>query len=210
MMDDIVQGSQAWFIARLGKVTASRVSDVIAKTKSGYSASRANYRAQLVSERLTGTVQESYTNAAMAWGIATEDQARAAYEYRSGLIITQVGFVDHPTIAMSGASPDGFAGDDGLIECKCPNTATHIETLRAGKVPEKYITQMQWQMASTGRAWCDFCSFDPRLPERMRLFVARVHRDDKRIDELESEVVGFLAEVEETIKDLTMKYPEAA
>lgn len=210
MMDDIQQGTDAWLIQRLGKVTASRVADVIAKTKSGYSASRANYMAQLVSERLTGQIQETYVNDAMRHGIVTEDQARAAYEYKTGLIIQQVGFVPHPSIEMSGASPDGYAGDDGLIEIKCPTVATHIETLRSGKVPDKYIVQMMWQMAATGRGWCDYISFQPYLPERMRLFVSRVHRDDKRIDELESEVIGFLAEVDETIKDLTRKYPEAA
>ena len=206
----IEQGTPEWFQERLGKVTASRVADVVAKTKSGYSASRANYMAQLVCERLTNSVAESYTNAAMQWGIVTEDQARASYEFAQSVSVEAIGFVPHPTITMSGASPDGLIADDGMCEIKCPNTSTHIETLLTGKVPEKYVTQMQWQMACTGRQWCDFVSYDPRMPERMRLFIQRVKRDDKRIDELESEVVGFLAELDEQVKALTRKYPEAA
>lgn len=204
------QNSPEWFAERLGKVTASRVADVVAKTKSGYSASRANYMAQLVAERLTGNTQESFSNAAMQWGTATEPEARSAYVFHADCDVVEIGFAPHPTIAMSGASPDGLIGNDGMCEIKCPNTSTHIETLLGGKVPEKYLTQMQWQMACTGRKWCDFVSYDPRMPERMRLFIQRVNRDDKRIDELESEVVGFLAELDEQVKALTRKYPEAA
>lgn len=204
------QGTQEWKEARLGCVTASRVSDVIARTKSGYGASRANYAAQLIAERLTGVVTEGFVNAAMQWGTDTEDSARAAYEFQTGIVVEQVGFIMHPSIQMTGASPDGFAGDDGLLECKCPNTATHIETLISGKIAEKYLTQMHWQMACTGRKWCDFVSFDPRMPEHMQLFVQRVKRDDARIDELEREVVGFLAEIDERIKILTRKYPKIA
>lgn len=204
------QGSTEWRMARLGKVTASRVADVIAKTKSGYSASRANYAAELVAERLTGVAAEGYMNAAMQWGVEKEDEARAAYEFMTGIVIEQVGFVPHPSLPDTGASPDGLAGDDGLVEIKCPNTATHIATLTGGKVPEKYITQMMWQMACTGRQWCDFISYDPRLPERMRLFVYRVHRDDALIASLEREVVTFLGEVTATVADLSHKYPVAA
>ena len=204
------QGTQEWKEARLGCVTASRVSDVIARTKSGYGASRANYAAQLIAERLTGVVTEGFVNAEMQWGTDTEDSSRAAYEFQTGIVVEQVGFIMHPSIQMTGASPDGFAGDDGLLECKCPNTATHIETLISGKIAEKYLTQMHWQMACTGRKWCDFVSFDPRMPEHMQLFVQRVKRDDARIDELEREVVGFLAEIDERIKILTRKYPKIA
>lgn len=204
------QGSTEWRMARLGKVTAYRVADVIAKTKSGYSASRANYAAELVAERLTGVAAEGYMNAAMQWGVEKEDEARAAYEFRTGIVIEQVGFVQHPSLPDTGASPDGLAGDDGLVEIKCPNTATHIATLTGAKVPEKYITQMMWQMACTGRMWCDFISYDPRLPERMRLFVYRVHRDDALIASLEREVVTFLGEVTATVADLSHKYPVAA
>jgi len=200
------QRSQEWFGARLGRVTASRVADVIAKTKTGYSTSRANYAAQLVAERLTGTVAESYTNAAMAWGTDQEPDARTAYEFLHDAAVAEVGFVPHPNIAMSGASPDGLVGEDGLVEIKCPITATHIETLRGASIPGKYQTQMLWQMACTGRKWCDFVSFDPRLPENMRLFVKRLERDDARIAELEAEVTAFLSEIDATVAELTRIY----
>lgn len=205
-MNEIEQGSQEWLQARLGRVTASRVADVVAKTKSGYSASRANYMAQLIAERLTGTVQESFTNAAMQWGTANEDAARAAYEFTSGHAVETVGFVEHPTIKMTGASPDGLVSNDGLVEIKAPNTATHIDTLLEKAVPGKYITQIQWQLACTGRKWCHFVSFDPRMPSNMQLFMSLVKRDDERIAELEAEVVRFLTEVDLKCAALTAVY----
>ena len=189
------QKTDEWFAARLGKVTASRVADVIAKTKTGYSASRENYMAQLVVERLTNTQAESFTNAAMQWGTDQEPFARAAYELKMGVMVDETGLVDHPTIPMAGASPDGLVGEDGLVEIKCPNTATHIDTLLTQTVPAKYITQMQFQMACTGRQWCDFVSFDPRMPAKAQIFVKRVLRDDVFIREVESEIKKFLAEV---------------
>lgn len=204
----IEQGTPEWFAQRAGKVTASRVADVIAKTKTGWGASRANYAAQLVAERLTGNVEPTFTNAAMQWGTDKEPEAREAYEYVSGVFVDQVGMVDHPAIAMTGASPDGLIGSDGLVEIKCPNTATHIDTLLSGKVPAKYVTQMAWQMACTGRAWCDFVSFDPRMPAHMQLFVQRVERDDTLIAELEREVSAFLNEVATTVSMLSDAYPE--
>ncbi|MFY9326477.1 MAG: lambda exonuclease family protein [Georgfuchsia sp.] len=196
------QGSAQWLAERCGKVTASRIADLMATTKSGPSASRANYLAQLVAERLTGTVQESYSNGAMQWGTETEPMARARYEVRYGVMVDQIGFVPHPTISMSGASPDGLISDDGLIEIKCPNTATHIDTLLTGKVPSKYLLQMYWQMACTGRKWCDFVSFDPRMPDDLSMFVSRVERDDARIEEITFAVSAFLADVEMTIGKL--------
>lgn len=201
---EVIQGSPEWFAARAGKATASRIADIIAKTKSGPSASRKNYAAQLVCERLTGTVEETFTSKEMAWGTEKEPEARAAYAflYADGQEVTTAGFVDHPTIAMAGASPDGFVGTDGLIEVKCPNSATHIETLLGKSVPGKYVTQMQWQMACTGRAWCDFISYDPRLPDHLQLFVQRVPRDPKFIIELETEVSAFLREVSATVAAL--------
>ncbi|MCZ4089363.1 lambda exonuclease family protein [Sinorhizobium psoraleae] len=210
-MADIVQGTDEWHKLRLGKVTASRVADVIAKTKTGYSASRANYAAQLVTERLTGLPTEGFTNAAMQWGTDMEPEARAAYEFYRAEEVEQVAFVPHPTIGDAGASPDGLVGPDGLVEIKCPNTATHIETLIGRAVPGKYVTQMQWQMACTGRKWCDFVSFDPRLPESMRFFCQRVQRDDAMIAELEKEVVAFLNEVRAKVAELRRLYdqPEA-
>lgn len=209
-MSEIEQGSPEWHAARLGKVTASRVADVMARTKSGASASRANYAAQLVAERLTGVPAESYTNAAMQWGTEREPEARAAYSFITGAKVVEVGFVDHPTLAMAGASPDGLIGDVGLIEIKCPNTATHIETLLAGTVPAKHQAQMLWQMACTGRAWCDFVSFDPRMPSDMQIFIARFHRDEARIAELEEAVSAFLAEIDGTVAALLKTYREAA
>jgi len=198
----IIQGSPEWLAQRLGKVTASRVADVIAKTKTGYGASRKNYLAQLVCEVMTGQSQDGYTNAAMQWGIDKEPEAKAAYSFFTGNDVVSAEFVQHPAIPAAGASPDGYVGDDGLIEVKCPNTATHIETLISGTVDGKYITQMQWQMACTGRQWCDFVSFDPRMPPELSLFVNRVERDQKMIDELQREVLAFLAELDETINKL--------
>ena len=205
-MNEIIQGSAEWFAIRLGKVTASRVADVIAKTKSGYSTSRANYMAELIAERLTGTSAESYTNAAMQWGTDNEPKARLAYEFQTDAAVEQVGFVVHPNIDQSGASPDGLVGDDGLVEIKCPNTSTHLDTLLGQGVPAKYITQMQWQMACTGRKWCDFVSFDPRMPEAMQLFIKRIERDDAKIKELESEIASFLLELAVKLSQLNSLY----
>lgn len=208
-MTDIIQGSPEWFALRLGKVTASRVADVVAKTKSGWGASRANYMAELIAERLTGTSAPSYTNAAMQWGTDTEPQARNAYSFRTDAEIIEIGFVSHPNIVMAGASPDGHIGGDGSIEIKCPNTATHIDTLLGEPIAAKYITQIQWQLACSGRKWCDFVSFDPRLPEPMRLFIERVSRDNARISELEILVTDFLSEVDEKVTALRTKYEQA-
>jgi putative phage-type endonuclease len=204
------QGTEGWKLQRLGKVTASRVSDVIARTKTGWGASRANYMAELLTERLTGVPTEGYQNAAMQWGTDTEPQARAEYGFICDHMVKQVGFVDHPTIAMSGASPDGEIGEDGLVEIKCPQTATHIETLLAEAVPSKYLPQMQWQMACTGRQWCDWVSFDPRLPVSMQMFVKRVTRDDKIIADLEQQVITFLEELDAKVKALRGRYEQDA
>lgn len=187
------QGTDEWFAARLGKVTASRAADVM--TKKG-SAARANLSAQLVLERITNTKGESFSSAAMQWGVDQEPFARAAYEAHSGVWVDTVGFVQHPTIERAGASPDGLVGHDGLVEIKCPNTATMIDTLLTGKVPSHYATQMQMQMACTGRAWCDYAVFDSRMPVKAQLFVKRVQRDQKFIDDLNQEIIAFLAEVE--------------
>lgn len=202
------QRTEEWHAARLGKVTASRVADVVAKTKSGYGASRANYMAELVCERLTGRPGDFFQSAAMAWGTEQEPVARAAYEARTGNLVTEVGFVPHPTIPMAGASPDGLIGDIGLIEIKCPNTATHIETMLTGTVPEKYILQMMWQMACTGHMWCDFVSYDPRLPERMQLWIKRIDIDTFLINSIEVEVRKFLTELDLKVAQLEAKYGE--
>jgi putative phage-type endonuclease len=208
---DLVQGSQEWLQARLGKVTASRVADVVATVKSGgYGASRATYMAELIAERLTGQPAEKFTNGAMQWGTATEPEARTAYEFHANCDVQQVGFVPHPTIEMAGCSPDGLVGEDGLVEIKAPNTSTHIETLLTGKIPEKYVKQMLFQMACCGRQWCDFASYDPRLPEEMRLFVSRVSRDQGAIDILEKEVRLFLADLDAKEKALRAQFMREA
>jgi len=198
----IEQGTDEWFAVRIGKVTASRVADVLAKTKTGYSTSRENYMAQLVCERLTGQKGESFTNAAMQHGTDTEPLARAAYEALHDVLVDEVGFIPHPTIIMAGASPDGLVSDDGLLEIKCPNTATHIETLLSQTVPGKYNTQMQFQMACTDRSYCDFVSFDNRLPPELQLFVRRVPRDNMYIRLMEDEIVKFLNELDLKIAQL--------
>jgi putative phage-type endonuclease len=205
----IEQGSPEWFAQRLGKVTASRVADVIAKTKTGYSTSRANYMTELALERITGARQEGFTNAAMQWGTETEPLARAAYEAETGEIVDEVPMIEHPSILMTGASPDGLIGSDGLIEIKCPNSATHMETLISGKPAGKYITQMMWQMACTKRQWCDFVSFDPRFPQHLQLYVTRVLRDDVMVKSLENEVAQFLDELGAMVTTLS-NYKKAA
>ena len=201
MTEQVEQRTDAWFAARLGKVTASKVADVIAKTRSGYSSSRDNYMAQLICERLTGQQGESFTNSAMQWGVDTEPLARSAYESQNELV-EEVGFIPHPRIEMSGASPDGFVGLFGMLEIKCPNTATHLDTLLTQSVPSKYITQMQWQMACAQRQWCDFVSYDPRLPQDLQLFVKRVEFDQEYVAMLEEEVTKFLAELDDKLTKL--------
>lgn len=200
------QRSPEWYAARLGKVGASRVSDIMARTKTGYSTSRANLMAELVCERLTGVNTEGYTNAAMQWGTDKEPDARALYSLMNDCEIEEAGFLDHPTIHMAGCSPDGLVGTDGLVEIKCPNTATQIETLLNGTVDNKYFLQMQFQMSVTGRAWCDFVSFDPRLPPEMQLWVKRVPRDNESIANIEKEVVIFLTELDAKVATLQSRY----
>ena len=198
----IEQGTVEWHMQRLGKVTASRISDVLSKGKSGESSGRKNYRTELVVQRLTGVPGESFTNAAMEHGTLTEPKARTAYEVESGNFVEQVAFIDHHTIANFGCYPDGLVQIDGLIEIKCPNSNTHIEYLSDGKPPTKYIPQMQCQMAVTGRQWCDFVSFDPRLPDDLQLFVVRLERDQEYIEAMEAEVKKFLSEVDEMFTKL--------
>jgi putative phage-type endonuclease len=202
MSEEIIQRSEAWFQQRVGKVTASRISDVVAKTKTGWGAIRHNYASQLIIERLTGEKAESYTNAEMQHGIDTEPQARAAYEFQTGFSVKEVGFIQHKTIELSGASPDGYVNEDGLTEIKCPNSATHIESLLGEPIDKKYMLQMQWQMACTGRKWCDFVSFDNRMPIELQLKIIHVTRDDAIISDLEKEVKVFLQEVSDKLEKL--------
>lgn len=204
------QGTDAWLAERLGKVTASRIADVMAKTQKGYGASRENYMADLIAERLTGVGKPAFTNDAMRWGTETEPQARAMYELETGRTVTQTGFHHHPKIEGTGASPDGLVGEDGLLEIKCPNTATHIATLRGAKIDRKYVLQMHWQMICTGRDWCDFVSFDPRLSPAKQMFIRRVERNVELCEEITAEVTAFLAELSQTIDNLNQLYPEEA
>lgn len=196
------QGSVEWLQERLGHVTASRLADVMATIKTGEASSRRNYRAELVAQRLTGNIEQGFTNSAMQWGTDNEPLARAEYEVRKGVFVDQVGFIKHPTIEWSGTSPDGLVGDDGLIEIKCPNTATHIDTLLSGNIPSQYEKQMIWQCCCTGRVWCDFVSFDPRMPSDLSFFCKRFEPTMGQIKEAEAAVITFLAEVEETLSKL--------
>jgi len=204
------QRTDDWFAARAGKATASSIYKIMAKTKTGYGADRENYAAQLVAERLTGKPADSFSNAAMQWGVDMEATARVAYAESIGDCPVEVGFIDHPTVAWSGASPDGLVGFDGLVEIKCPNTATHIRTLNGAGIDKKYMLQMQWQMACTERDWCDFVSFDPRLPDEMQMHVRRVDRDAELLVEIEAEVTKFLDEVAATVSQLQATYRKAA
>ena len=194
------QRSEEWFQARLGKVTASRVADVLAKIKSGESASRRNYKIQLVSERLTGERQETYINQAMQDGIDREQFARDRYVQQFGEV-EKVGFVKHPTLE-AGASPDGMVGDDGIIEIKCPMGSTHTETLMTQDIPSKYVPQVQFQLLVTGRKWCEFVSYNPMFPEHLQVFVKRIEADPVYQKELELEVKQFLEEVDTIINKL--------
>lgn len=192
------QRSPEWFLARKGKVTASKISDVMAKGRGGAeSVTRQKYIDQLVTERLTKYIAEGYTNDAIQRGIEMEATARAAYCFQTGNHVEEVGFIDHPTIPMCGASPDGLIGEDGAWEAKCPNSNTHIEYILAGKPPSKYVPQMAWQLACTGRKWVDFVSYDDRLDDESKhLFIVRYERDDEYIAEMEEQVKLFLSEVE--------------
>lgn len=198
----MIQGSDEWFAARIGRVTASRVSDVMSRTKTGYSASRTNYMMELLCQRLTGKHEEGFTSAAMQRGTELEPAARACYEAESGILVVECGLVLHPEIDGLGASPDGLVSHDGLLEIKCPNTATHIEFIRTGKPKAEYQWQMLCQMACTGRAWCDFVSYDDRLPQALHYSCVRFERDDNRIAEMVLEVTKFLAELDALEQDM--------
>jgi putative phage-type endonuclease len=199
----IIQRSAEWYAARCGSLGASQLADALAKTKSGWGASRANLRAKLVVERLTGQQEDGFASSAMIWGQEKEEDARTAYSFVTGNDVTEVGLYKHPTIIGSHASPDGLVGDDGCIEIKCPNSATHIEVLKTKQIAHKYILQMQWQMACADRQWCDFVSFDPRMPDHLSLYIQRVERDNDMLAILESEVAAFLVEVDEDVKALS-------
>lgn len=204
---DCEQGSDQWHAARAGRVTASRVCDIVRQTKTGVSAMRTTYMGELAAERMTGKANtDGFKSKAMEWGNECEDKARDYYAFMRDVEPVKIGFVIHPTIEMAGASPDRLIGDDGLIEIKCPNTATHIATLRGAPIDPDYVKQMQWQMAVCERQWCDFVSFDPRMPADMQLHVQRVKRDPVVIADLESAVRKFISEVDATVAALIQQF----
>ena len=194
------QGSDEWYAARLGKVTASRAADVL--TKKG-SAARSNLSAQLVLERITKTKAESFQSPSMQWGIDQEPTAKLFYEASRGVLVESVGFVQHPSIECAGASPDGLVGANGLVEIKCPNTATMIDIILTKKIPTNHITQMQMQLACTQRDWCDYVVFDPRMPPKAKLFIKRINRDKVFIDLMEKEIILFLKDVESNYQSIS-------
>lgn len=199
----IEQGTPEWHQLRCGKVTASRVADIVRKVKSGgISASRQRYLGELVAERLTGVPNLGFKSADMEWGNATEDQACARYAFTRDVTPVAIDFVDHPSIALSGASPDRLINDDGLVEIKCPAIHTHLDILMGGAIEPDYVKQIQWQLACTERAWCDYVSFNPLLPTHLQLFVRRVEHDEIAIREIETAVQAFLADVATAIEAL--------
>jgi len=198
-----VQGSAEWLEVRRGKITASRIADVLAVLKKGgEGAGRRNYRIEQIAERLSGRSEDHYVSPEMEWGSEFEPIARSAYEIATESMVDTVGFVLHPTFDFAGASPDGLVGKDGGLELKCPKTTTHIKWLMAGVVPEEHQDQCLWNMACCQRQWWDFMSYDPRLPEGLRVFMVRMPRDDERIAEIESEVEKFNGEIEAAIESL--------
>jgi putative phage-type endonuclease len=193
------QRSLEWYEARLGKATASKFGDIMTLIKTGESAARKNYRSQLVAERLTGQPSDNFTSSAMQHGIDNEELARLEYSLMTGNDVKEAFFETHPTL-QAGASPDGYVDTDGLVEIKCPNTATHIETLKTKKIPKQYYWQIMGQLWITGRKWCDYLSYDPRLPENAQLVLIRVERDEQAIKDLEIEIASFLRTVDEEVE----------
>lgn len=208
---DAAQGTPEWHAARCGRVTASRVADLMRQNKGGVSATRATYIGELVAERLSGFVAiDTFTSKAIEHGKEFEAEARRAYAFMQDADVAEVGFVVHPTIERAGCSPDGLVGEHGLVEFKCPNSATHIATLRGAPIKPDYVKQMLWQMACCERQWCDFVSYDPRMPPNMRLHVVRVQRDEKAIADITDAVKAAISEVEENVAQLKWMFGEAA
>lgn len=209
-MDDLIQGSPEWLAARAGSLGASQVADALARTKSGWGASRANVRGQLVRERITGKPTETFCSAAMQRGKDLEPQARAAYAFMQDREVTEIGMVRHPTIKGSHCSPDGLCDDDGLVEIKCCGDARHYELLTGSEPEDRYVKQCLWQMACTGRQWVDLAYFNPEWPVEMQMVIHRIDRDADLLTEIETEVRAFLAEVDEAVADLLARYAKEA
>lgn len=202
MPNDFEQGSPEWFAARCGKVTASRMADVMATIKTGEAAARRNYKMELLCQRLTGRQEEGFVSAAMMRGTEMEPIARSMYEGINGAFVEEVGFIDHPSIAGLGASPDGMVGENGMLEIKCPNTATHIDFLMTEKINPVYEWQMTCQMVCAGRQWCDFVSFDDRLPEELQYKCVRYELDQPKASMMVQEVIKFLAELDALVEQM--------
>jgi predicted phage-related endonuclease len=196
------QRSAEWIAARCGKVGCSRLADVLATTKSGEAATRRNYTAELICERLTGLPTETITTTAMQWGIDTEPLARQAYEHASFYNVVEDFGREHPSIPGFRGSPDGLVGDDGGVEIKCPKTATHLDTILGGTIKRDYILQMAGYVSIYDRKWWDYVSYDPRLPPKYALFIKRFTRDELPVSEVEEGVKTFLAELNEKMKRL--------
>ena len=192
------QRTAEWYQDRLGHATGSRASDILAGKDTQ---SRKGYITQLVTERLTGRAQDSFTTVDMQRGIDVEPLAKAAYQ-ASHELTDDVGFVKHPLILWFGASPDALVGKEGLVEIKCPRSTTHLEYIQAGKPPTKYVPQMLAQLSCTGRKWVDFVSFDDRFPEHLQLFVVRFQPAQEEIEKFESKVKEFLSEVQNLMEKL--------
>lgn len=202
----MIQRTSEWFEAKAGKVSASRINDLMAKTKSGYSASRQNYMSDLIVERLTGKKTEGFTSYAMTVGTELEPEARSAYEIETFNIVNEIGIIKHPTIEQALCSPDGLIGDDGMIEIKCFQNANHLNTLLTEEIEQKYIYQMQFQLMCSGRKWNDFCAYNPNFPEGMKLFIKRVYPDKILVDNITEEVIKFIDEMNLKFNQLAEKY----
>ncbi|UNE54872.1 lambda exonuclease family protein [Bartonella machadoae] len=203
------QRTAEWFQARLGKVTASNVYNILSRTAKGLPTSKyEDYKIKLMTERLTGEISQSYITPSMQWGIEHEEDALKEYEFIYDADVIKCGFIPHPTIEMAGASPDGLIGEDGLVEVKCPQSTTHLRFFMYDEIKPEYIAQMQFQMACTGRKWCHFISYNPQFVGRstgLRMKVKRIHRDDEQIEQLTKAVEVFLAEIEQDMEQILTK-----
>ena len=213
---DCEQGSAEWLQARCGRITASRLSDVTAYLKSGKGEmkARADYRMDLVAERLTGLTEPYYVSPEMKWGTKHEPMARALYEVATGAEVDQIGFALHPVYDFAGASPDALVGSDGGLEIKCPKTTTHLAYMMAGEVPEEYRPQMYWNMVCCERLWWDFVSYCPKdpidderlmLPDHLRLFVKRLYADQDKFSEIEEAATATIEEAVALVKKLSSR-----
>lgn len=200
------QDSQAWLQARCGMFTASRAAALMARGRSGPSATRASMLAQLAVERLTGEPVEGYQNDAMRRGTELEGEARDAYSFATGNAVTESGFVLYAELPNTGCSPDGFVDPDGLVELKCPaNMAKHLDALRSGDHAKEYRWQLQHQLLVTGARWVDAASYDPRYPEHLQLAIVRVERDEAAIAELRAAIIEADKEVSAIVSELQNK-----